>query len=275
MNETTLNNVLLSLADDAWLIAEPSFISHASVIATLAASPKSSSKLMPDGDTREQPNVEDGIAFIEVSGPMSNRKSWIAEMLGLRETTYGGIRQQLSVAAERDDVRAVALMFDTPGGKSTGVAAAGSDIASFYSRTGKPCYGVASMCASAGLWLASGCQEIIAEPGATIGSVGAILSIADVSRMLANLGVKVDVIKSSKHKGVGAPGTSLTDESRAYLQGYVDSLHAAFVGTLKEYRPMMSEGAMDGRIFTAEQAIELRMCDRIERDAMAYIRRSV
>ena len=268
-----LNNLLLGLADDAWMIAEPALLSHASTMAALAAS--SPGTIRPSGDDREKPSIADGIATIEVSGPMANRKSLFGRLFGLKETTYTGIREQLSFAAESEDVRAVALLFDTPGGKSTGVASAAHDIASFYSRTGKPCYGVASMCASAGLWLASGCQEIIAEPGATIGSVGAILSIADVSRMLANLGVKVDVIKSSKHKGVGAPGTSLTDESRAYLQGYVDSLHAAFVGTLKEYRPMMSEGAMDGRIFTAEQAIELRMCDRIERDAMAYIRRSV
>src|SRR5439155_931779 len=84
--------------------------------------------------------------------------------------------------------------------------------------------------------------------------------------LLQKLGLATTTIKSAERKDMGSPLRALTDEERRIFQSVIDSLYGQFVEKLAESRRLGLEAARkvaDGRIYTAQQALDLKMIDRI------------
>src|SRR5436309_14951680 len=65
---------------------------------------------------------------------------------------------------------------------------------------------------------------------------------------------------------MGSPFRALTDEERKIFQAVIDGLYAQFIAKLAESRKLPLETARkvaDGRIYTAQQALDLKLIDRI------------
>ena len=118
--------------------------------------------------------------------------------------------------------------------------------------------------ASGGYYIASACDQIVANPGTLTGSIGVIMELANVEGLMEKLGVKEYPIKSGPHKDIGSPFRPLTNEGKKILQSLVDNVHGQFVRAVAKGRGLPEEKVRelaDGRIYSGEQAKALGLVD--------------
>ena len=121
--------------------------------------------------------------------------------------------------------------------------------------------------------MANGGREdvIFAEPATLTGSIGVIIPHFDLSRTLKRFDVADDSIASGPLKEMLSPTKERTPElaerERKLLQGLVDDMFARFKSIVKQGRPKLDDAAVDrvatGQIFTAQQALDAGLVDRI------------
>lgn len=171
--------------------------------------------------------------------------------------------------AESSAVRAIVMRINSPGGAIAPSQEIYEEIRNTRRRSGKPIVAsLDSVAASGGFYIASACDDIVANPGSITGSIGVILEWMDVHDLLTWAKLKNEAITSGTMKSAGSPYRPMTDAERGYFQRIVTQLHQQFVKAVAEGRKgkiSVSEVARlaDGRVFTGEEALTLRLVDRL------------
>ena len=174
------------------------------------------------------------------------------------------INSQLKKWAKDDSVKAIVLRINSPGG----AVAPSQEIFAEVERAGRKKPVVASMgavAASGGYYIAAPCKAIYANPGTVTGSIGVIMNLANMQKLLDKIGYDPMVIKSGKLKDAGSPYRPMTEEERKYFQAVADDIHTQFVEDVARSRKMEVElvrRLADGRIFTGRDAVELKLVDK-------------
>ncbi|MCH7700659.1 MAG: signal peptide peptidase SppA [Planctomycetes bacterium] len=219
------------------------------------------------------------IALIDVDGILMNRNK--PELLGDGEHPVSLLLEQLDKARRDPRVKGVLLRINSPGGSVTASELMHEEIMHFR-KSGKPVVAVMTdVAASGGYYIACACDRILAHRSSVTGSIGVIMQLFDVTGTMAKLGVSGEAITSGRNKAGGSPFTPLTDEQRAIFQGVVDELYDRFVTVVAEGRPDLDEARVrelaDGRIYTAQQALDVGLIDGITtmRQAIADLKRQV
>jgi protease-4 len=123
-----------------------------------------------------------------------------------------------------------------------------------------------SIAASGGYYIACGATEILANPGTITGSIGVLMKFSNLEGLLGKIGMKAFTLKTGKFKDVGSPARPMTDQEKAMLQGVIDTTHSQFVRAVAEGRKLPEaevRSIADGRIFSGEQALALKLVDRL------------
>ncbi len=171
--------------------------------------------------------------------------------------------------ADSGMVRAIVLRINSPGG---GVAASQEiyeEIRKVRSRSGKPIVAsIDDVGASGAFYIASACDEIVCNPGSIVGSIGVIMQWFNVQDLLNWAKIHPETITSGALKDTGSPFRPMTDVERAYLQRISDQLHDQFVHAVAEGRKgKLTEQDVtriaDGRVFTGQDALDLKLVDRL------------
>ena len=92
------------------------------------------------------------------------------------------------------------------------------------------------------------------------------MEVTGVEKLMEKIGVRVDVIKSGKHKDIGSPFRPMTEEERKLLEGVVLDIYDQFLEVVSERRniPMDSlKTIADGRLFSGRQALRLGLVDSL------------
>jgi len=159
------------------------------------------------------------------------------------------------------------LEIDSPGGMVTGVPEAAMTINAAIKPT--MAYN-AGLMDSAAYWLASQTNLIFATPSARTGSIGAYIALLDSSVYFEREGLAMEVFKSGADKGMGLPGTKLTDSQRERLQTRIDRIGAEFRGAVATGRGVAIPAAyMEGDDYDAQEAITGKLIDGIGTAAAA------
>lgn len=219
----------------------------------------------------------DGIAVIEISGPMTKYETSFQSLFGGTSTIK--TRQALRSAARDPEVLGIMVVVDSPGGTVAGTSELASEIRAAAAR--KPTYAhVDDGAASAALWAISGATRISANPGSNVGSIGAFATLRDTSGAYAQRGVKVHVISSAPPiKGAFVDGTEITSPQIAEAERQIKDVADVFVSELAGGRRMELDRAKSlatGQVWIASRAKELGLIDDVATydQAMAQLRRS-
>lgn len=185
--------------------------------------------------------------------------------------TVGGLirndRQRLELLEEigRSGARAVILVIDSPGGTVTGSEALFNGIRRLAEK--KPVIAVVEGAAASGAYIAAiASDRIFAPRSAIVGSIGVIFQYPNFHELLKNVGVNVESIKSSPLKASPNGLEPTPPEARAAVQSLVADSYTWFKGLVKERRELddaLLAKVSDGRVFTAAQALPLRLVDEI------------
>ena len=184
------------------------------------------------------------------------QKVAVVELWG---TIYNANRivRELKLFGEQKTIKAIVLRIDSPGG----AVASAQEIYNAVRRVrdaGKPIViSMGNVAASGGYYAACGGDTIMANAGTTTGSIGVIVEIPSIEKLLEKLGIQVDVVKSGLFKDTGSPHRPLSEEEKAYLQSWVNDAYLQFVEVVARERRMPRRRVLelaDGRVFTGKQA---------------------
>ena len=164
--------------------------------------------------------------------------------------------------------RGIILYIDSPGGGVFESDELYLKLVEFRETTGRPIYAsMASMGASGAYYVATVSDRIYANRNNWTGSIGVTIgTLIDVSEFLENHGIRTSTIVSGDHKAIGNLFDPLSPEQIHILQALVDEAHGQFVDIIAYERNMEIERVRelaDGRIYTANQALELGLIDAI------------
>jgi protease IV len=208
----------------------------------------------------------------------ADKKVAIIKIEGTILDPEGFIKQQIDRVRKDDDVVAVVLRIDSPGGTVTA-----SDYLYHYlkklaaDRELPMVVSMGGLCASGGDYLAmaaGGAHEdvIFAEPSTWTGSIGVLIPHYDFSGLLERWDVKDDSISSHPDKLMGSFTRDLSPQARAeerkLFQELVDRSFERFKKVVTDGRPKLKDDAAalaratTGQIFTSEQAKELGLVDK-------------
>lgn len=211
------------------------------------------------------------LAIIKIAGPLNNTDSWINEYRGM--TGYPEIRQALIQAAMDPDVSAILLDVNSGGGSVSGVFDTGNLIRKIDS-TVKPVHSFSDgTVASAAYLLAASARTVSIGKMTEAGSVGVVSVHQEISKMLADAGVNVKVMRAGKYKALGNSFEPFSKLAQEETQAQLDHMYEVFVDYVAERRKVSAEAAdkmAQGRIFIGDKAVEVGLVDSVTSfDALA------
>lgn len=173
--------------------------------------------------------------------------------------------KQLHDFGRDDDVKAVVLRVDSPGGIVGPSQEIHQEVKKLAAKK-KVVVSMGSLAASGGYYISAPATLIYANPGTITGSIGVLMKFSNIEGLMDKIGMKSFTLKTGKYKDSGSPVRSMTEEEKALLQGVIDSTHNQFVKAVAEGRKLPVEqvrGIADGRIFSGEQALAANLVDRL------------
>lgn len=206
--------------------------------------------------------TDDGsLAVVQVAGVLMKSETSLTT-----STSTVRLRQDLRRLADDDAIRGVMLLIDSPGGTAAGTADAAAEVRRLAAA--KPTHAfIEDLGASAAYWLACPADRIVANTNdASIGSVGTMMVLHDVSVAAEREGVESVVIATGDLKGTAVPGSKITDAQREYLRTLVDSTQASFNEAVRRGRGMTDSqlaAVKSGAVFPATEAKRLGLIDDI------------
>ena len=209
------------------------------------------------GDTTEY-----NTAKVSVSGPISRDRGRPSPLSGATGATADEVVEQIEAADDDEDVEALLVELNTPGGE----VVPSDDIRRAAAEFDGPTVGYATdLCASGGYWIASGCDELWARKGSLVGSIGVVGSRPNAAGLADKLGISYEQFTAGEYKDAGVPLREIEDDEREYLQSLIDGYYEQFVETVSEGRDMDPEAIRDteARVYLGTDADEMGLVDEL------------
>jgi protease-4 len=205
------------------------------------------------------------ILVIHMRGIISNapRKGFIRT----KPSMVQEVVSQLRLAEKDDNVKAVILKIDSPGGSVTASDILYNEIAGYKNRTkAKVVVAMMGVAASGAYYIALPADYIQAHPTTITGSIGVIFARPKVSGLMQKIGVDVEVNKSGADKDMGSPFRPTSTAEKKIFQELTDKLGDRFVNLVISHRNLEPEAVAQistARVYLANEALVLGLVDQI------------
>lgn len=165
-----------------------------------------------------------------------------------------------------DDIKAVVLRIDSPGGSMLASEIIRREINALRD-AGKPVVAsMSSTAASGGYYIAMDTDEIWASPSTITGSIGVFGVYPTFERTLNKVGVTVDGMGTAPLSGAFQPERTMSDEIKQILQLYVENSYNTFIGHVAAARQKSVDEINEvaqGRVWAASDAVKLGLIDHL------------
>jgi protease-4 len=205
----------------------------------------------------------------------ANKKNQIAVLYAEGEivdgeggpTEVGGdrIAKEMRKIREDDDVKAVVLRVNSPGGSATAAEVIGREVM----LTGKKKPVIVSMgnlAASGGYWISMGSNRIFAEPNTITGSIGVFGMLFNAEKLAANNGLTWDVVKTARFADINTVSRPKNPQELANIQRIVDRIYDRFITKVADSRKLPKNKVQEiaqGRVWSGTAAKQLGLVDEI------------
>ena len=181
--------------------------------------------------------------------------------------TVGGdtLSRQLREARLDDNVKAVVLRVDSPGGSAFASEIIRQEVL-LLKKAGKPVVAsFAAVAASGGYWIAADADEIWASPTTITGSIGIFGAIPNIEGTLAEIGITTDGVGTTPLvlAGINKP---LPEKLKNIIQSNIENGYRRFLEIVANGRNMTTEQVDEiaqGRVWTGQKAQEIGLVDKL------------
>lgn len=153
--------------------------------------------------------------------------------------------RQIDKAAKDDNVKAVVVRINSPGGTITASDELHKRLTELrdgnkirFDSPAKPLVvSMGAMAASGGYYIAVPAKHIFAEKTTTTGSIGVYSTFLNVHKLAKEHGVSMELVKAGEVKAAGSPFHEMKPEERQVWQDMVDNAYAQFIEIVEAGRP--------------------------------------
>jgi protease-4 len=206
----------------------------------------------------QQPPVQPNLYRIDLYGPIVSADKLLDEIR----------------AANADSIKGVLLVVDSPGGSVSPSVEIMMAFGDLVERKPVVAYSAGTM-ASGSYYASIWANEIVANPGSIIGSIGVIMEGVNAEELLEKIGLKIRVVKAGDYKEAGTFYREWTEDEREQIRQVISATYNMFVSDVARARGLNERDASkfaNGRVFTAAQALDVGLIDKIGSIAMAESR---
>lgn len=184
------------------------------------------------------------------------------------EGTIGGdtLAEMFAAIEEDDQVKAVVLRVDSPGGSAFASDVIRDSIASLRKNNIPVVVSMGSYAASGGYWIATESDKILALSTTITGSIGVFGVIPTFEDSLSAMGIYSDGVGTTNIAGMLQLNRAMTPEAKMIMQSGVEHVYTRFltlVADARETTPSAIHEIAQGRVWTGKKALELGLVDEL------------
>ncbi|OYU71020.1 MAG: signal peptide peptidase SppA [Alphaproteobacteria bacterium PA2] len=209
------------------------------------------------------------IAVVEAEGPIVTGNAGSGgNPFSSESTIYSDtMSQALYDAIEDQDVKAIVMRVNSPGGSDTASEQILAAVKTAKA-VGKPVVvSMGTYAASGGYWISSQASSIVAQPSSLTGSIGVFGGKFALGEALARYGVDVRQLNvGSSYSGAFGMGREFTPQERASFAGWMDQIYNNFIVRVAQGRKLPEARVREiakGRVWTGDQARQLGLVDQV------------
>ena len=222
---------------------------------------------------QEDKPYANGLGVLRVDGSLTYKP--VMTLCGEVGTSYQSLVAQVEEMAEAG-VKTIVMEVTSGGGEASHVFQACEDIRAIVDAHGIKLIGYAdTYAASAAYALIAVCDEVVANPSASLGSIGCVVALMDMSKAYEQAGLKRIFITSGENKVPFAEDGSFKKEFLDEVQESVNKLNAQFATHVSKYTGLSVDSIMglQAGIFDADEALELGLANKVmtNKEFAAYV----
>jgi protease IV len=173
--------------------------------------------------------------------------------------------RRLRQIERRDDIAAVVIRVNSPGGSATAAEKLHREIERIAaSRPVVVSFG--SIAASGGYWLATPADSIIMAPAGLTGSIGVFGLTLHLDQAAEKWGIGFETVRTGPFADITSVARPRSEVEMALLQSFVDTLYEDFLQRVEDGRGLSREAVesvAEGRVFLAPYAVANGLGDRL------------
>jgi protease-4 len=207
-------------------------------------------------------------ALIEITGVIADNELASADNIVL------GIRD----AFKDKKTKGIILRINSPGGSPVQAGYINDEIYRLKEEYPDiPVYAVVSdMCASAAYYIASAADEIYADKGSLVGSIGVLMNGFGFVDAIDKLGVERRLMTAGEHKGFLDAFSPVNEQEKKHMQSMLDNIHEQFISVVKKGRGDKladNKDLFSGLVWSGEKSVDLGLVDGL--GSSSYVAREI
>jgi len=177
----------------------------------------------------------------------------------------GSMRRSLQEARKNDDVKAIVLRIDSPGGSALTSDLIWREIE--ITKKVKPVVvSMGNYAASGGYYIACNANKIFAENNTITGSIGVFGMLPNFSPLANKLGINSEQVKTHENSANYSPFVPVDEKFKAFTLEGVEKVYNTFVTHVAEGRKMtfaQVDSIAQGRVWSGTEALKIGLVDKI------------
>ncbi|RZJ71370.1 signal peptide peptidase SppA [Flavobacterium sp.] len=203
--------------------------------------------------------ADDEIAIVYAQGEILSGEgdvSYIGE---------GSIKRSLQEARRDDNVKAVVLRVDSPGGSALTSDLIWREI-ELTKKTKPVVVSMGNYAASGGYYISCNANTIFAENGTITGSIGVFGTLPNVTKLSTKIGINAEQVRTHANASGYSPFVPLDANFRNLMQGEIERIYGTFTSKVAQGRKMtvaQVDSIGQGRVWTGAEALKIGLVDKI------------
>ncbi|OUL60260.1 signal peptide peptidase SppA [Flavobacterium sp. AJR] len=177
----------------------------------------------------------------------------------------GSMRRSLQEARKNEDVKAIVLRIDSPGGSALTSDLIWREIE--LTKKVKPVVvSMGNYAASGGYYIACNANKIFAESNTITGSIGVFGVLPNFTPLATKLGINTEQVKTHENSARYSPFVPMDENFKAVTLESVEHIYKTFVSHVAEGRKMTFEqvdAIAQGRVWSGSEAVKIGLVDKI------------
>lgn len=214
--------------------------------------------------SKGQGSLPGKIVHLDLEGVISSMST--GGLLEEALPSVDGIKQALQQAVADDEVKAIVLRVNSPGGEVTASDIIYNAVKKAAAKKPLVVY-MDSVAASGGYYVACGATKVIASETTLTASIGVIMESMNYHELFGKVGLASQTFTSGAFKDTLSGARPMRDDEKIYVQALVNEMYDRFLGIVSEARKvpkdLLRNTVADGRVVTGRQALAAKLVDQI------------
>ncbi len=210
------------------------------------------------GVKRDKLKAEDEIAVLYAEGEITDDSG---------EGIVGtDMLKTIRKIAKNDDVKAVVLRVNSPGGSANASEQIWYAIQTLRQKGLPVVVSMGDYAASGGYYISCGADYIYAEPNTLTGSIGIFGLVPDFSALRDKVGVDIDAVGTNKFSTSAMQLKGMSNDERQLMQSMVERGYDLFTSRCADGRHMSQEDIKkigEGRVWLGQDAVQIGLVDAL------------